>query len=242
MKKINQAVVLARRARQHAFNLIEVTVSVAIITTAVAVLLGMFSVGLKASRDAADYTMATVLANSVLNTLVSGGGGGSFARINLYEFGTVANAATFTVFYQQAGGTLQGARTYIFNASNPTLTPFGTQQPFILFFDEMGRTTNNTGTGTGTLAWQIGGIGSASALARRPYYRVEFTFTNNSSLVPGASVTTVTVNVRWPCIRNPGSLSGWRPRRGGPTGPTTITDVFIDNTVTYFGIIIQNNK
>jgi hypothetical protein len=75
-----------------------------------------------------------------------------------------------------------------------------------------------------------------------PYYRVEFTVTPNSSVLSSGSLATVMVQVRWPCISNFGTRSGWRPRRGSQTGSITSSDVFVDNTATYFGIIIQNNR
>jgi hypothetical protein len=248
MKTIHTLFFTTRRKAKLAFNLIEVTISTAIILTAVTVLLGMFPVGLKASRDAADYTMASILANSVMGLLQSSAGGGTFTAIRLSEWGTtsdlrslgtISGATTFTVYYQQSGGTLLPRPTVLFNAAVTTLTPMGTVQPLIFFFDSQGRSTTNTGTGTATF---VGGLGNTPALWRLPYYRVEVTLTPNSQIAQGASIATVLINVRWPCISNLGTRSGWRPRRGAPTGPITSSDVFLDNSSAYFGIIIQNNR
>lgn len=249
MRSIRKLCFTSRQKAKLAFNLIEVTIATAIILTAVTVLLGMFPVGLKASRDAADYTMASILANSVMGLLQSSAGGGTFTAIRLSEwgttsdlrsYGTISGAATsVTVYYQQSGGTLLPRPTVIFNAAVSSLTPMGTVQPLIFFFDSQGRSTTNTGTGTATF---VGGLGNTPLLRRLPYYRVEVTLTPNSQIVQGASLATVLVNVRWPCISNLGTRSGWRPRRGAPTGPLTSSDVFLDNTATYFGIIIQNNR
>ncbi|GEM_PF-2732897 len=250
MKSLRRLFFTSRRRAKLAFNLIEVTLATSIILTAVTVLLGMFPVGLKASRDAADYTMASILANTVMSVLQSSAGGGTFTRVSLAEWGTtsdfrslgtITGAAQPTVyFYNSNTGTIDYCGTFVMNALTPTAVPRGgTLQPFILFFDSMGRSTSSTGTGTSAV---VGALGNTPALRRLPYYRVEFTITPNDQIVQGTNIATILVNVRWPCISNLGTRSGWRPRRGSPTGAITPSDVFTDNTSTYFGIIIQNNK
>src|SRR5207249_920411 len=74
------------------FNLVEVTLAVAIIGVSLALILGLFPLGLQASRDSQDYAMASTLAMDILNTFRASAAT-SFNSATLARFGTIGGWA-----------------------------------------------------------------------------------------------------------------------------------------------------
>jgi uncharacterized protein (TIGR02598 family) len=235
---------LWRRQRvRSAFSLVEVTLAVGIVSVVIAVLLGLIPLGFQASREAADYSMASTIATDILSTFQAEGAA-SFTNASLARFNAVPGAATTTIYYAGPSG---GIGTYSSHDGTCTGTAFvnlqepwkdsryqtgapslGSTGSFLLFFDALGQQTTNVGTTT-TLV---------GALARRPYFRAEITILTSASmsipyyLTPAnlGTVSQVTVTMRWPCLSNPGTNCGWRPRRGGPRTTGTFTDTSVSYT------------
>jgi prepilin-type N-terminal cleavage/methylation domain-containing protein len=225
------------------FNLVEVTLAVAIIGIAITILLGMFPLGLRASRDANDYANAATIAMDILSTFQAGAAS-SFTSVNLSRFGTIQGAGTILYYCNPVYGTVTGtAGTHTLNLQSPwqshsklsSASSVGTTGAFVLFFDAKGQSTSQTGTGTGRLIGQ-----NIGTLTSRPYYRAEIRIDNNPTPTVSANLTRITVEMQWPCLAywylsDASAKFGARPRVGSGWG----SGQFTDRTATYFTEVTQ---